>query len=236
MNTLIAKIYECFSQYSIEEIHGVCTYCCINEDSVRAIEKSPLNSLANSTISDYLDAAENDPDTMVSEIKYLLPRIFELFNENQEIRLDDELNFDKFYLNHPTLWKPTEVALIKQFVKLHFYKTIIEDDEKVCTPLDKLIRMWLNSGLDIEFLLEQWETYTSHSKAIIDYVSLLYSIGYNHHHGVFTSKNSAEAIVLWATSARVIKHFQDSIYANLDNLNTLSEAELFDYDYLLNYR
>lgn len=238
LDALIARIYAAFSQYSIKEIHGVCTYCCMNEDSVRAIKKSPLKSLTSSTIRDYLDAAQYDldNDTLVSEIKYLLPRVFDLFNDNQEIRLDDELNFDKFYFNLSTLWKPTEIALIKQFVELHFHKTVIKHDEKVCKPLDELIRMWLNSGLDIEFLLEPWETYASHSKAIIDYVSLLYSIGYKHHHqGVFISKNSAKAIVLWATSARVIKHFQDSIYANLDDLDTLSEAELFDYDYLLNY-
>lgn len=237
INALITEIYHAFSQYSIQEIHGVCTYCCMNKESANAIEKSSLKSLTSSTIREYLDAAQYDThnDTLVSEIKYLLPRAFELFNDNQEIRLENELNFDKFYFNLTTLWKPSEIELIEQFVKLHFHKTVIERDENICKPLDELILMWLNSGLDIEFLFEQWEIYASHSKAIVDYVSLLYSIGYNPCKETFSSKNSAKGLIDWATSARVIKHFQDSIYANLDNLDTLSEAELFDYDYLLNY-
>lgn len=82
MDTLIAGIYAAFSHYCIKEMNGICTDCCMNEQSVLAIKKSPLKSLTNHTINDYLDAAEYDPDSIVSEIKYLLPRVFELFNNN----------------------------------------------------------------------------------------------------------------------------------------------------------
>lgn len=235
MNALITKIYAAFSQYSIKEIHGVCSDCCMNKKSVQAIKKSPLKSLTNHTISDYLDAAEYDPDSIVSEIKYLLPRAFELFNNNQEIRFIEELTFGKFYLNLTNLWEPSEIALIRQFVELHFHKTVVEHDKKVCTPLDELALMWNNAGLEVDFLLKLWETQANHSKAIVDYVHLLYSFKNNQYQKAFASENLAKKIVLWATSAKVIKHFQDSIYANLDDLDTLSEAELFDYDYLLNY-
>lgn len=234
MNTLITEIYAAFSQYSIEEIQGVCSDCCMNEENVRAIKKLPLKSLTNNTINDYLDAAPNDPESLVLEIKYLLPRIFELFNAGEEITMCAENNFNKFYLGMTELWQPQEIELIERFVRLHFQKLTAEHNDEHMTVVEVLI-MWNLAGLKVDFLFEVWEAHANHSKAIVDYVHLLYSLKNNQYQKAFASKILAKAIVIWATSTRVIRHFQDSIYANLDDLNTLSEAELFDYDYLLNY-
>lgn len=101
--------------------------------------------------------------------------------------------------------------------------------------MDELALRWNNAGLEVGFLFEVWEAHASYSKAIVDYVHLLYSFKNNKYKNAFASENLAKAIVVWATSASVLKHFQDSIYANLDDLDNLSEEDLFDYDYLLNY-
>ncbi|SLJ84174.1 hypothetical protein [Psychrobacter sp. DAB_AL43B] len=91
MDALIIKIYETFVQCSIEEVKGVCTGCCLSGDSLEEIKKNPVSSLSAQAIFDYLDAAANEPESLVVEIKYLLSRILELFNNGQEIRIDTEI-------------------------------------------------------------------------------------------------------------------------------------------------
>ncbi|SLJ84173.1 hypothetical protein [Psychrobacter sp. DAB_AL43B] len=95
--------------------------------------------------------------------------------------------------------------------------------------------MWNLAGLSATFLFATWEAKVKCHKAIIGYIGCLYKADNFKFSQISICNDFDRNIINWATSSRVIKLFQDSVYANLDDLDTLSEAELFDYDYLLNY-
>ncbi len=81
----------------IDDITGVCINCCLSQKNIKLIKSEPLNSLDRSVIYDYLDAVVYDENSVINGIKYLIPRIVELFNEGKNIRFSVELNFDKFH-------------------------------------------------------------------------------------------------------------------------------------------
>ncbi len=46
MDKLIATIYDVFSSYSIDEVKGVCTGCCLSKESIEEILNVPLRELS----------------------------------------------------------------------------------------------------------------------------------------------------------------------------------------------
>ena len=240
VDKVISELYAKFAKYSIRNVHGVCTECCLGEPHLTQIKKHALKSLSAVAIREYLDAAQSNIDVMVSEIKYLLPRILELFNQGAEIRLLAELNFDKLNLNRSDLWQADEIALIKSFAKLHFESLFVKDDSAEYFSLAEVVMMWDLAGLETLPLLDCWQQNAHHPKAIIEFVELLYGLTgfyYNSHNiNGSTDHTVAWDINTWATSSKVIGHFQEAIYANLDAIDDLSESALFGYEYLLNYR
>ena len=235
MNALIAEIYSVFAKYKLaNDIQGVCTYCCLSGNSLEEIKKNPVSSLSAQAIFDYLDAAANEPESLVVEIKYLLPRILELFNNGQEIRIDTEISFDKFHLSIIELWQPQEIELIQRFARLHFQKLITGCND-VHKSVEAILSMWKSAGLSADFLFAVWEENISYHTAIIGYIECLYKADNFKFSQISICNDFDQNIMNWATSPRVIKLFQDSVYLNIDNLDNLSEEDLFDYDYLLNY-
>ncbi|WP_227430038.1 hypothetical protein [Psychrobacter sp. I-STPA6b] len=247
---LIAELYTTFSQYKIQEVRGVCTSCCLTGDSPEQIKKAPVNQVSTQAIFDYLDSAENNPyhfleekgeipKTMVMEIKYLLPRMIELFNKDAYIRHSIELIFDKLYLDTPQLWQDKEIELIKCFAKLHLQKTAIENDLSKYFYLDEFILMWYLAGLrDIDFLFKTWEGITGHPKAIIDYVNLLLYKFHNRtgkYNNAFSPDDFSIKIEQWAKADNTIQLFKEKVYLSLDSIDNLTQAEIFYYEYLLDF-
>lgn len=234
INDLITEIYAEFAKYILDKINGVYLQCRLKEASLKEFQRRPVALISAETIYDYFYTTAGSKD-LNNDIRYLLPRMLELFNSGKNFKIDLERNFENFNLNLIELWQPQEIALIKKFAELHFKRIIFENNQLQYIPLDELVLMWHLAGLNVKFLLEIWERTTGQSKTIIDYTHLLYSFK-NFKYDNFCAPNDfARDIVTWATSAKVIKAFQDNICTSIDDINNLSEEELFDYEFLLNY-
>ena len=126
-----------------------------------------MQQLERSAVFDYLNAVEiidtGNPDSrqlLVNEIKPLLPRIFELFNNSELIRHSPEITFNKL---HPdsNAWTDNEHELVRQFAIAHFQRTAVEPvntthDSEYFTLTD-LVLMGHLADLDSEPLLTLWE-------------------------------------------------------------------------------
>ena len=229
---LIAEIYTAFSNYPISEIKGVCTGCCMYPSNVEKILNQPLNTLEQSTIYDYLDAAKYEIDAQVKEAKYLLPRIIELFNAGENIRSSPELTFETCYFNHSECWTEDERQLIRRFAALHFKKVIIEENKDY--SLDELIIMWDYAGLETGFLFDIWQQLLDYPKAINDYASMLWfhfsDLNYNQ---VFASEKTARELTNWALSQEIITNCLQKVELALTDIDSLSDWQLDSYEYIL---
>lgn len=78
LDELIAIAYQVFDTNKPRPIKGVCTYCCMLEESVSLMYKLPVRELPPEVIYDYLDSAQCDGYALSDEIRYFVPRIFEL--------------------------------------------------------------------------------------------------------------------------------------------------------------
>ena len=149
MDELIAYAYLIFSNYRPHRPLEVCTYCCMCEKNVELIYKMPVQKLSREVIYDYLDAAQGDSESRLSdEIRYFAPRIFELLAKGEHIRHSLEYTLDKFHLD-TGVWSKTEVAVFKRFSELFLVQELSKTYERFCYQeiFDCLV-MFYNSGLD----------------------------------------------------------------------------------------
>ncbi len=104
MDKLIATIYDVFSKYSIDEVKGVCTGCCVLKNIIEEILTVPLRELSWHAVYEYLDAAKYDVEFLISEAKYLLPRIIELYISSEYVRQPSEFTFETCYFSKAKYW------------------------------------------------------------------------------------------------------------------------------------
>lgn len=229
---LIAEIYNAFSTYSICDIQGVCTGCCMYPSSIQKIINEPLSTLEVSIIYEYLEAAKYEAEALIKEAKYLLPRMIELFNADEYIRCSFELTFETCYFNRSECWTEDERQLIRRFAELHFKKAIIEENKNY--PLDELIVMWDNAGLKTDFLFDIWQQAMNYPKAFDDYACML---GFNfsdlNYNQSFASEVLANKVTQWALSKELITNCLERVELALNDIDSLSDWQLQSYEYVL---
>ncbi|WP_230659931.1 hypothetical protein [Psychrobacter sp. I-STPA10] len=237
---LIAQFYTTFANYKIYDITGVCINCCLSQKNIKLIKSEPLNSLDRSIIYDYLDAVVYDENAVINEIKYLIPRIVELFNEGENIRFSVELNFDKLHLNFSDKWQSHEIELIQKFAKLNLLKTILDNDKSKF--LDELLIMWHLAGLKIDCLLKIWQQAINYPKAVDDYATMLsywFDYGeykfleYSDYTQPFVTEELANKMIDWAMSDEIIDIFFKQVSLAIENIDALNEWQLQTYDSVL---
>ena len=165
---IITACYAAFDGQRRQRITAVCSDgCCISANNLAALTSQPVQQLERSAIFDYLGAAEiidtGNPDSqhlLVNEVKPLLPRILELFNNGELIRHSPEITFNKLHLDS-NAWTDNERELVRQFAIAHFQRTTVEPvntthDSEYFT-LTELVQMGHLADLDSEPLLTLWE-------------------------------------------------------------------------------
>lgn len=231
MDALIAKIYAAFSQYSIEEVHGVCTGCCLSQKSIEEILTVPLNELSWYAVYEYLDAAKYEAENLIVEAKYLLPRIIELFTR-EYVRQPSEYTFQTCYFDRAEYWSEQEIVIIREFAELHFKKVIIKKSKNF--TLDELIVMWQIAGLNIDFLFDIWAQAIECQKAIDDYANML-SLNFEelNYVSAWTSCTFAKQLTDWALSDEIFNTFSKKILIAVEDIDSLDEYQLDSYEYVL---
>ena len=231
MNTLVAKIYKNFSKYSIEEVKGVCTGCCLSQKSIEEILTVPLNELSWYAVYEYLDAAKDEAENLIVEAKYLLPRIIELFTR-EYVRQPSEYTFQTCYFDRAEYWSEQEIEIVREFAGLHFKKVILEKDSKF--TLDELIIMWQEAGLNIDFLFDIWAQAINYQKAIDDYASMLsFNFKELNYESAWITCALAKQFTDWALSDEVFSNFSKKILIAVEDIDSLDEYQLDSYEYVL---
>lgn len=232
MNKLIATIYDVFSKYSIKEIKGVCTGCCVSKGSIEEIITVPLRELSWHAVYEYLDAAKYDVEFLILEAKYLLPRIIELYISSEYVRQPPEFTFQTCHFDKAAYWCKEETDLIREFAELHFKKAIIEGDKHF--QADELIFMWYEAGLNIDFLLDIWIQTVDYPKALYDYAGMLqFSFKDLNYESGWTSYALDKQFTDWALSHEVFNSFSNKILLAIEDIDSVDDHQLDAYEYVL---
>ena len=232
MDKLIATIYDVFSKYSINEVTGVCTGCCVSKKSVEEILTAPLNQLSWYAVYEYLDAAKYSVEFLIPEAKYLLPRIIELYVSSEYVRQPPEFTFQTCHFDKMAYWCKDEIDLIREFAALHFKKTIIERDKHF--QADELIFMWYEAGLNIDFLLDIWRQAVDYPKALYDYADMFwFRFKELNYESGWTSYTLDQQFTDWALSDEVFNSFSNKILLAIEDIDSLDDDQLDTYEHVL---
>ena len=232
IDKLITELYVCYSQYAPFAITEGYFQRLMLMDNITELQTLPAHLISAQAIKAYLQYIDGDPEIIIAQIKYLLPRIIVLFNKGEEINTYLEMNFVRFQLNHTERWNQQEIKQIKKFAKLHFQKIIIEHDQVIYMPLEELLIMWTKAGLNTDFLLDTWLEMSMYPKAITNYVHLLNNFDgmkYSHPDAPNSFGNNIRA---WAFSSQTINTFKSQLPPNTDSIKSLNEWEVMDYEFL----
>ena len=232
MGTLIARIYEMFAQYSIKEIRGVCTGCCVSKNSIEEILTIPLRELSWHAVYEYLDAGKYNVEFLISEAKYLLPRIIELYISSEYVRQPPEFTFQTCHFDKAAYWYKEEINLIREFAELHFKKAIIEKD--INFQSNELIFMWYEAGLNIDFLFDIWIQAVDYPKALYDYAGMLqFSFKDLNYESGWTSYALNKQFTDWTLSDEVFNSFSNKILLAIEDIDSLNDDQLNAYEHVL---
>lgn len=194
---LIEMAYVVFENYRPHKPLEVCTGCCVCEHNVELIYKTPVRELPALTIYDYVSAVEyGDKIALSDEIRYFMPRIFELLAQGQELHIDFEYSLQKCYLNLG-VWTKLEISVFKQFAKL-FLKEQLCQYQDGCHYINifRIIEMIYFSGLMevIDELLEILLKGLNNDVALINFCQ---EISYGEYHSYYVSQELLDKINDW---------------------------------------
>lgn len=232
IDQLIAELYVCYSHYVPFAITEGYFQRLIGMDNIKELQTHPMHLIGAQAIKAYLQYIDGKPEILIPQIKYLLPRIIELFDKGEEINTYLEMNFAEFQLNSTEWWNEREVQQIRTFAKLHFQKIIIEHDQVIYVPLEELLIMWTKAGLNTDFLFETWLQMSMYPKAITNYVHLLNNFDGMKYSHPDAPNSFGKKIEAWALSLQVIDTFKSQLPPHTDAIESLDEYEVMDYEFL----
>ena len=119
LQAAITDAYREFSSYAIGSTLVVChCNCCMTEETERELVKTPLRQVQASLLAEYTNSAHAWDDTQVArELRYFLPRYFELIAANDP---PDAMGLDICLrrlgqAQWRQKWRPAEVEIIDRF-------------------------------------------------------------------------------------------------------------------------
>src|SRR5687768_12641408 len=81
LRAAIDAAYQAFGRYGVGPQLEVCS-CCVSESAVAALVATPLRELPAELLCEFTDSAHGEG--RVEEVKYFLPRYFELLAQGEE--------------------------------------------------------------------------------------------------------------------------------------------------------
>lgn len=173
MKKLIKEAYELF-MYDLNGKLSVCTPCCVCEENVTKLIKTPVNELSEYLIREYLDAVNYDETGF--EIKHFLPRILEMTVKRAEIRLDTSLILDKCHFERD-IWNEKELDFMYRFSKEFIIDILKMDPKKMRVEnVSIYITMFNISGLKTEHLfdIDIWKEESRKITALKHFEEMMY--------------------------------------------------------------
>jgi hypothetical protein len=175
LRNAIANAYDVFARYSERFTAHVCQCpsCFIEADRARLL-KLPLREIDGYLLEQYSWSAHghDDDGPFSDDLRYLLPRYFELFATNDP-KLHDapECNLTQLgYTAWRTVWPTTEIAAIDRYfdalLQACLSNSAIEDGWSgrggsgyhCALQIDDVVVMLIRAGGDVTRMLQAWDT------------------------------------------------------------------------------
>ncbi len=209
MKKMIEEAYEIFAH----DLNGkltVCTPCCVSEENVEKLIKTPVKELSRKLMQEYLNAVNYDETGL--EIKHFLPKIIEFIVKHAEIRLDTSLILDKCNFERE-IWNGTELDFMYRFSK-EFMMEILKTNPKTVRMENFSVYMTMFNlgGLKTEHLfdIEMWKKASEDINALWHFEEMMYSYtkDYTYYSYAFSSNPEFnEQMNLWMNSREIARLF-----------------------------
>ena len=209
MKKMIEEAYEIFAH----DLNGkltVCTPCCVSEENVEKLIKTPVKELSEELMQEYLNAVNYDETGL--EIKHFLPKIIEFIVKHAEIRLDTSLILDKCNFERE-IWNGTELDFMYRFSK-EFMMEILKTNPKTARMENFSVYMTMFNlgGLKTEHLfdIEMWKKASEDINALWHFEEMMYSYtkDYTYYSYAFSSNPEFnEQMNLWMNSREIARLF-----------------------------
>ena len=209
MKKMIKEAYEIFAH----DLNGkltVCTPCCVSEENVEKLIKTPVKELSRELMQEYLNAVNYDETGL--EIKHFLPKIIEFIVRHAEIRLDTSLILDKCHFERE-IWNGIELDFMYRFSK-EFMMEILKTNPKTVRMENFSVYMTMFNlgGLKTEHLfdIEMWKKASEDINALWHFEEMMYSYtkDYTYYSYAFSSNPEFnEQMNLWMNSREIARLF-----------------------------
>ncbi len=156
MMEIIERAYQVFGHYQVPECFDMCVDddCCVSLEDEQAMYQTPLRELPFSVLNAYNQSARLEKQD-ADEVRYLLPRLFELIAHGQYPGVSRELALDRIGDADPKSWLPAEYDLLSQFARQHLIDLLNEVEERnQFVLLDNILILFHLAGLDVTPLLD----------------------------------------------------------------------------------
>ena len=209
MKKKIKEAYEIFAH----DLNGkltVCTPCCVSEENVEKLIKTPVKELSRELMQEYLNAVNYDETGL--EIKHFLPKIIEFIVKHAEIRLDTSLILNKCHFERE-IWNGIELDFMYRFSK-EFMMEILKTNPKTVRMENFSVYMTMFNlgGLKTEHLfdIEMWKKASEDINALWHFEEMMYSYtkDYTYYSYAFSSNPEFnEQMNLWMNSREIARLF-----------------------------
>lgn len=159
----VAELYRLFAPYRAEWPLNVCFCpCCMCEEMAREMLKLPLAQLSAAHFYEYITAACDDENVCANEIKYFLPRWFELLLQGETVYLSSEYALYKLGCVFPDAFNDAERQAVQYAAAMLFERRLRVfpwQDPYDDTELDNLaavLAMLSVGGMDVRPFLADW--------------------------------------------------------------------------------
>lgn len=154
MMAIIERAYQVFGRYPVPRNFDICGACCVSPEEEWALYEVPLRKLSFEVLNSYNQSARSEVQDS-NEVRYLLPRLFELIAHGQYPGISDEVSLSRVGGASPTSWLPVEYDLLTQFARQHVIDLLNEAEEHArLAELDAILIMFHLAGLEVTPLLD----------------------------------------------------------------------------------
>lgn len=194
-----------------------------------------LREISKELLAKYNDSAKPDK-TGIDEIKYFLPRFFDLVGQFQFPSHSAELSLSRLSPFDKNEWTALEQELLSQF-SLDFFKHCLSiyPIPAFNERIDSILIMFWRSGFDISKLLTSWQNEIN--KESVLHFRDLYLHGFNQHNPAklsnsFGDKELADRLRRWLELDEVKNIFLAVIEKLILEESNLEETDLYELNLL----
>ncbi len=214
MQETIDRSYKVFAKYKPARPLDVCTDCCMTPEEENTLATLPLKEITAEFLAKYNDSAK-PAKTSIDEVKYFLPRYFDLIGQFRFPSHSAELSFSRLTPFDKSEWTVQEQELLKQYaVDLFSHCLSVYPIPAFNERIDSILIMLWSGSFDISNLLTYWQNDTG--KESVLHFRDLYLHGFNQNNpstlsNAFGEKELADLLRKWLQQEDVKKTFAEAI-------------------------